>query len=233
MTRDARPHVIIDIETRPDRRLIGEGKGSPEAAAYLEEVLDGLEPPANYKKEEAISSWKNKQVDVHLDKMALHPTTGSIVVIGMTSLAQGTPVAPVMLSNFSNEAWLMDKFAETLREDFPDHRIVCGKRVREFDIPYLTARAAIFDVDLPAWWPQRRNWRQVADLEDIFGMTGTLSEWCRAFGIDAPDVSGKETLAATEEVLVEHCRQDMIATTTLFRRLWQRFDALTWDEARF
>jgi hypothetical protein len=214
--------LVIDIETRADSRLLGDSD-------YLEEVSKDWKNNA-IKDEFKLQAWKDEKLATHIRTMALRPTTGKVVAIGMASLGSGRnkkrDPRTLVLCDMDSEPMVLADMIYHLDNIFPGKRIVCGVNVRKFDIPFLTARCAINDIELPDWWPFIRDWHNVADTMDILGDQGKLSDWCRAFGIEQPDVTGQEVTSLSREDLIEHCRQDMVATTTILSKIKRRFPCL-------
>lgn len=212
------PNIVVDIETRPWPWLVGDQD-------YLDDLRDVIGENRSIKDELKQAAWQDAKKADHIRKMALHPTTGVIVSFAMADLRYPEQDV-VVASSFENEPWLLAEFATMLRDGFPGQRVVCGHNIREFDIPFISARCAVHDIPLPDWWPFTRDWKNVADLMDIVGRKGKLSEWCRAFSLAPPTHSGEEVLSLSEEDLREHNRQDVVATAAILTRFARRFPAL-------
>lgn len=208
-----KPCLVIDIETRADKRLLDD-------PAYLEELESSFENRA-IKDPLKQAAWRGDKLEKHVHGMALHPTTGKVVAVGVAWL--DTP--PAVMLDMDNEPFLLAEFANLL-SDLPKPHVIAGFNIREFDIPYVTARCAINDIDLPDWWPYRRDWNNVADVMDLLGMKGTLTDWCRAFVINVPDVTGEAVTKLSEADLRIHCEQDLGATAAIIQRMARRFPAL-------
>jgi hypothetical protein len=213
-----KPNIVLDIETRHWSELLDDQD-------YLDELDESIGENRAIKDPFKQQVWKDQKKADHLRKMALHPTTGVVVCAGLTDLRYAEE-DPVIMSSFENEAWLLAEFVNAVTNRFPTKRVVCGHNIREFDIPFVTARCAIHDIPLPSWWPFTRDWHNVADLMDIVGKKGKLSEWCRAFGISAPTHAGEDVLTLSEMDLREHNREDLVATAAIMRRFAKRFPSL-------
>ncbi len=212
-----KPALVIDVETREDSRLLDD-------VDYLESIQKDL-THGSIKDPFKLAEWKGNKFEDHVNGMALHATTGRIVVIGMAAIDKPEEVR--VISRMDDEAFLLADFIMLgLDEWFPGQRVICGHNVRKFDIPYLSARCAINCIDLPDWWPFIRDWKNVADTMDVLGADGKLGEWCRAFGIPGPTVTGKEVTRLSEERLREHCAEDVRATATILNRIQRRYPCL-------
>lgn len=216
-----RPALVIDIETRPDMDLLNDQD-------YLDELDEDIGENKAIKNTFKQQEWKDNKKEKHIKRMALHPTTGCVVCIGVAEVGSDNVDAMlgvVAFADLKHEAFLLSDFSNLLR-DVTAHQVICGHNVRKFDIPFLTARCAINDIELPDWWPFIRDWHNVADTMDILGNDGTLSEWCRAFKIPAPTITGEEVLRLSEKDLRLHCEEDIIATTHIINKIARRFPCL-------
>ncbi len=210
-----KPAIIIDIETRPDPDLSVDEE-------YLEALRASI--PDNRAVKDAFlqEAKRDEKIVQHIERMALQATTGAVVAIGVASLSQDDQV---VLHNMTHEAFLLADFQRFL-DEVPGKPVVAGFNVREFDIPFLTARCAINGIDLPDWWPFIRDWHNVADIMDVLGKSGKLAEWARAFRLPPPTVSGEAVTKLSEEDLVKHCDEDLTVTKAMMRKLARRFPCL-------
>jgi hypothetical protein len=198
-----RTPLVVDIETKSDDAWLAES----------EEVwLASLQPPANYKKEEAIAKWIAEKVAERREKAPLSPLEGRIVAIGVGPLWSDEP--PDVFAAEDERLVL-----ETLKSYFVGHEWViwCGWRIRIFDMPFLAARFAVHGIQAP-WLPDPRDYRSVIDGADVL-TSGHLAEWLQRFGLPPKTGTGAQVADMPIEQITEYCRNDVVVERLLLRRL--------------
>lgn len=195
---------VVDIETRSDTQWL-----EREDATQI--WIDKLRPPGNYRKPEAIQGWIEQQLTDRADKAPLSPLDGRIVAIGwvdldsadIPSVAAGDDEADILRS-FADAAACADRIA--------------GWYVRNFDVPFLTARAAVHGVALPNWWPHARDYRRILDGADLL-TSGSLQQWLLRLQLPGKTASGADVASMTIAEVAEYCRNDVHVERLLLRRL--------------
>jgi len=204
---------VFDIETRPDSVLLHDED-------YMEEIRDGIEPAKNLKDPVKIAADIDGKLTRHREQMALHPTTGSIVSIGVSDL-ESTSTPDVYMGD--NEAEILEQFCYWMRThaSVSLSPIVTGFNIRQFDLPFVTFRCAVHGVELPEWWPDAHTWGAVFDPMDLMGREKKpLHAWLRAFSLPPKAMSGKESLKLPiGPALEEYNRQDVSSERALIRAL--------------
>lgn len=196
--------LVIDIETRPDPRLV-------EDEAFLDELRDEVPPNKAIKDPLKQQAWIDAKVEERVAKMALSPTTGCVAVIGFQIQGHDEPQAFC-----GGERSLLDGFAHHLKVVGPSR--LGGHNLRKFDLPFLNLRFAVHGVAPPAWWPQPRDWRNVIDTCDVIGQH-KLDQCLRAVGFARKTATGEESLRMPLDELVEYCKHDVQQTLALIQRL--------------
>lgn len=210
--RARRPVLVFDIETRP-----AELWNDP---AFVDEVRAEIEPPSNYKDPLKIASYVDAELGKRRARAALSPAFGKVAVIGYAWF--GDAHEPEAIAG-DDEARVLRDFAALLAERGPS--ILAGYNVREFDVPFVTMRAAAQAVELPSWWPNRRDWSAIVDPMDLV-REGRLDDYLRAFGLPRKTCSTVDSLELPLPELVTYCRNDVHVERLLLERLRDRFDAL-------
>lgn len=212
-----RPILLIDIETRPDPDLL-------DNADHWARVFDELEAPKNYKDPLVIEKWKRERLVELREGCALHAHTGRIAALGLCDLRENTKpwtmYAPVvreederMLVRNLREMVLLEAGAASADGGY----IVAGWNIREFDIPFLTGRCLALGEPMPWRFPRAKDWVRVLDGYEQVG--GKLSDWMRVCNLPPKKADGEDTLKLSLPELGEHCRDDLIATRVVMRRL--------------
>lgn len=206
-------HIVIDIETRRDSIwLSSEG---------VEDALRAsIRAPGNYKKIEAIESHREEAFAKMLSRAALKPLTGRIVAIGLGCLDDDD--SPFVFWDDNDERKLLAEFANWIISQ-RDVIVWCGWRVRNFDIPYITARAAINNVSLPGNWPTRRWDNRIIDLAETLDPDHEthLDTWLMRCGLPLKTAHGSDVETMPIDQVANYCGDDVVRE----RRLLRRFQA--------
>jgi len=208
MRRDA---VVIDIETKSDPRVCLDTE-------WLTELHEGIEAPSNYKDPLEIAAYKDERFRELRAKFALSAATGRIVAIGWALL--DSAAAPIVVAaaqpDLEGEMAMLESFVIAL--PWTAKPVLAGHCIRDFDLPFITARAAICEVELPPWWPHPRDYRNVIDTVDVMGR-GHLAGWLRAFGLPPKTGKGSDVETMNPEEILNYCRNDVHVERLLLRRL--------------
>jgi hypothetical protein len=207
------PAIVFDIETGPDPAVW-------EDPARVEEIRSGIEAPSNYKDPVKIAAAVDEKLATMKARAALHPALGRVRCIGW-ALLDSDDEPEVFVSE--DESLVLGDFAARLDQVGP--AALSGFAVRDFDIPWIAARAAVHDVLLPAWWPHSRDYRRVADARDVL-TEGKLADWLAALGLPGKTSDGAASIEMPLDELADYCRQDVRVERLLLRRIRDRFDAL-------
>ncbi len=217
-----RPAIVLDIETRPDPVIAA-------SQEWWQRFEATVEPPSNYKKEEAIAKFRAEALGKAQARMALSPLTGCIAMIGEADVDKDDEghVWRCGEVNRTTESSTLIEFADMLTFNHPvTPPIVIGWNVRRFDVPFLLARCAVHGIQLPPWFPTLRTYR--ADLFDLLADAygeGKMSEWGYLLGDGFKDVEGADLLTVPLDELEAHLVDDLKRTRTLARRCewaWRR-----------
>lgn len=207
---DKRIPVVCDIETEPD-------------TAWLEatetEFVATLEPPANYKSPDAIEKWFRGERDKRIEKAALSPIDGRITALAVAPLWDDSE--PIALVNRVSERTLITDFivaVSSCTRCAP--AILAGFNIGDFDLPFISARAAVHGVRLPAWWPDlTRRYGICLDAYEILGREGKLARWLARFGLPPKTGEGSQCSVYTDEELQGYVQNDVRVERLLLRRL--------------
>lgn len=208
-------NVYIDIETVP---------GSP---WFLEKLAADIQPPSNYKSEEAISKWwategKARQADI--DKAAALSPFCKIICICF-AVEDG----PIIRLWSDSEDELLEDFSTELRIMLTDERGFAnpryvGHNISGFDLPRLYQRMRVnrlnpdyvrivSPVELKPWSDS------IIDTMTEFGGKDTkgcsLANLCKEFFIEdrLPDMDGSKVLPLYREgrlaEIADYCEEDV------------------------
>ncbi len=211
--------LVYDIETVPLAASL--------AAPYPAEER---QPPSNYKSDEAIAKWRAgdeaKWREGLGKECSLSPRLGRVLAIGTFALGDtADPVANVAMVEESEAALLTGFWHEVGRAG--TRQIIAGFNSISFDLPFLVTRSLILGVTPSIVVPDYlRHYNYAPHFDVRMALTfwdsytkGTLAEWCRAFGIEAPEGKGSEMyeryLAGDRDAVALHCRTDVRATAEL------------------
>lgn len=183
-----------------------------------------------------------------LDRLALNPMTGSVVVASVFDTDKGgacfaivddaeREIAPgFTLKPCANEAELVESFWRTVGAR---HRIASWSG-DEFDIPFMVARAALHGVRVPRWVIDAKPWEsRVVDVcKRLAGpdrmSRRTLDTACRMFGVRSPksELNGAEVgaawLAGRRLPVAIYCCDDVRALA----EIGERYFAVTDEQPR-
>lgn len=227
-----RPYLYLDIETIPTT--------DPEIIA---QIAADITPPAAMKKADTIAAWvandKAAAVEAAVAKTSLEGAFGRVAVIG---LAMGnTDPTHVNLADFDGEdraeAMVLGDFVEALLDTYNPARsrppVIVGHNVAGFDIRFITQRAMVLGVEMPAWWPRDpKPWSD--DVHDTMhmwagakGFVG-LDKLCRVFGVagkDGMDGSqvGPAWAAGEYQKVIDYCLDDVRRVREIHRRMMRAY----------
>ena len=117
--------IVIDIEC----------VASPDALAAYEQ--EEREPPANYKSDDAVARWREKDRAAWAKDAALNPRTGRIVCMGLYDDGSPEEALRTRDAGASSETDLVREAVDTIAESAP----VVSFNGQGFDLPSLYARA--------------------------------------------------------------------------------------------
>jgi DNA polymerase elongation subunit (family B) len=206
-------YLYLDIETIP-----------AQTEAAKERVASTVKPPAQMKKADTIAAWEKEQkaaaVEEAIAKTSFDGGMGHVCCIGFAlndgriySESIKTPMEEkTAIENF------IEKINATRQSDWSPLQIV-GHFVAGFDVRFLTQRAIVLGVRLPAWWPKDpKPWsREVFDTMAVWaGAKGSISldALCFALGLEGKgDVDGSmvaQMFADGKHIeIAEYCRDDI------------------------
>lgn len=207
---DRRAPVVVDIETEPDPKWL---------EATETEFVATLEPPANYKSQEAIEKWFRGEREKRVERAALSPIDGRITAIAVAPLWEDSE--PIALVNRVSERTLITDFivaVSSCTRCAP--AILAGFNIGDFDLPFISARAAIHGVRLPGWWPDvAKRYGICLDAYDMLGRQGKLARWLARFGLPPKTGEGKDCSSYSDEELQGYVQNDVRVERLLLRRL--------------
>lgn len=199
------PAIILDLETRPDPLIA-------QSEQWWTRVREGIEAPSNWKDQVKIQGFIDEAEQKLRERMALSARTGLIVMIGVRTLRSDLPsdVFRVEEETRESEAEMLNEFIDWLPA--VSTRLL-GWNIKKFDLPFLTARCLVHQIELPQWWPTPNNYRVVTDLMDVLG--GPLDEWSFVLRGYFKDVSGADLLKLSLDDLEHHLRDDLVLTSEI------------------
>lgn len=213
--------LTFDIETVPVASAL--------AAEYPK---DRRSPPSNYKSEDAIAKWyatdEASWREGRISECSLSPRLGRVVAIGWVVGGQsGVDVAETE----ADERATLQRFWEHVRVA----RQVAGFNSHGFDFPFLLTRSLILGIapgiDVTGYLRRYTHTPHFDVRMALTGwdsrQTGTLQDWCDAFGIAGKIGSGSEVYGMVTrgewDKLVAYAAADVEATAHLVAKVGPTF----------
>lgn len=215
------------------------GTDAAMAAPYPKEKRN---PPSNYSKPEAIAKWYEKdELEWRADRSkecALSPRLGRIVTIGWALVDQSRHDVGIAESEDDEHlelcrAW--DRIAEANGQ-------IIGFNSLAFDVPFFLCRSLVHGITptVPVKtvrdWTRRYSYGPHYDVRAVLTQwdnrtTGTLTDWCSAFGIPCDDkTKGSDIyelyLKGDFDAIAAHCRADVEVTAKLYERTAQMYGGI-------
>lgn len=219
-------YLYLDIETIPAQ--------TPRAK---DRIAATVKPPAQMKKAETIAAWekdgKEQAVIEAIDKTSFDGGLGHVCCIGWAFDNHETESESVL--KVSEEAKRINTFFRYAEEEIKayDKVTVVGHYISGFDIRFLTQRAIVLGVKLPAWWPhEAKPWgNEIFDtMIKWAGAKGTISldNLCFALGIEGKgDVDGsmvaKMFVEGKHEEIAQYCRDDVERVRQVHKKMMAAF----------
>jgi DNA polymerase elongation subunit (family B) len=197
---------VFDIETVPDAAALDD----PE---FERIARSKITPPSNYKNPEKIAEYVSEKWQERRAKAALDPLVGRIVAIGHASAAGGDVACEVELDD---ERSVIERFLDAL--DRGRFRALAGFNIRDFDVPFVSIRAALHGIEMPHWWPRpTRDWKRIVELRDALS-SHPLQVWLARFGLPLKTSSGDQVEHMTADEVAAYCANDVEQERALVRR---------------
>ncbi len=205
---ELRNFFYFDIETIP-----------VQSEAKRADVAAHVKPPANYKDPDKIAAWLAEAGEEAVGKTSFDGFQGHIAAIAWRIGGGETQVRSVRGVDDPAEeiAALSDFFAA-----LPHLKAttLVGHNIIGFDIPFLTRRAVVLGVKMPAPWTWPRNPKPWSDkCDDTMLMAGGssyvgLDAMCRHLGIPSKDgFDGSQVAAAwtagLHDQIADYCKDDV------------------------
>jgi hypothetical protein len=207
--------IVFDIETAADERLWTDD-------SFRKEVFEGIKPDGRLRDSTKIAADIEARFEAVEEKAPLSWCHGKIRAIGWGLLGGEEP--PKAFAS-EDEAEVIEAFVSDLLQ-FPGRPLIGGFNCREFDVPFLAMRAAVHNIELPYWWPNKFDWNAIIDPVDIFGRNGRLKDYLRALGLPGKTADGADAPNMPLDELLDYVRNDVHVETLLIERLVDRFAAL-------
>src|SRR5690606_9994448 len=91
--------------------------------------------------------------------------------------------------------------------------------INGFDVPFITARAAVHGIQMPTWWPANpRRHGATLDGADLLS-EGRLALWLERFGLPPKLGDGADAPHLDDVALLDYVRNDVHVERLLLRRL--------------
>lgn len=213
--------LTFDIETVPTAKAL--------AMPYPK---DRRSPPANYKSDEAIAKWYATDEATwtveRVKECSLNPRLGRVVAIAWDDATEhGVDIAETE----ADEADTLARYWAWVRKG----RVIGGFNSHGFDFPFLLTRSLILGVspgiDVSGYL---RRYNHTPHFDVRMALTGwdvrqsgTLADWCEAFGLDSKAGDGSQVYGMVERrewgALSAYAVADVLATRALVERVAPTF----------
>lgn len=97
--------------------------------------------------------------------------------------------------------------------------MLAGFAIATFDLPFIAARAAVHDIDLPSWWPWRWYYPHVLDAKHAL-REGRLTQWLGLMGLPPKLGDGADAPGMPDEQLLAYVQRDVECERALLRRVF-------------
>lgn len=219
-------YLYLDIESIP-----------AQYDAAITRIASTVKAPGNIKKPESIAAWEKESkegaVQEAIDKTSFDGGLGHVCCIGWAFDDEEVQSESVL--DVSEEKRRLETFFRSVSEDVPSYGgaygsvTVVGHYVSGFDILFLTQRAIVLGVKVPAWWPyEAKPWgNEIFDtMVKWAGPKGTISldNLCFALGIEGKgDVDGSMVAQmfkdGRHEDIAAYCRQDVERVRKIHKKM--------------
>jgi 3'-5' exonuclease len=199
--------------------------------------------PSNQSTSSAVDSAPE---DLYRQRAGIYAEFGKIICISVGLLVQDGGEQALRLKSFSgdDEKSLLHDFAQLLEKRFsdPNHVVIAGHNIKEFDIPYICRRMLVNQIALPdvLQLSGKKPWevKHLADtmemwrFGDIKNFT-SLDLLAAILDIPSPkdDIDGSQVsevywIEKDLQRIVQYCEKDVLTSANVFLRL-QGFPLIT------
>jgi len=190
---------------------------------------EDISVPGNYKKQDTIEEYINRELPLAHNKQALDSTRGELVCIGV---AVGDDPVEVLYRNTSEKelmeqfnAWLTDKGIHELTQVY-----WIGGNIEGFDLPWILQRSWKYKLPLiTGLIPTRKYDDRIVDIIRIFSGTDTQKKHSVDTIAKFFEIKGKEGMSGEEvpqayldgrhDEIAAYCGRDVDIEREIARRL--------------
>jgi hypothetical protein len=211
-------NIFIDIETIASGRLEEYRKKFEPAPPEPEpEEEPEINPKTGKPKRKAKPKSTSRAKTLKSDKPGLSYLTGRIICAGVKP--ENMP-AYMIVDN--NEKALLEDLYDYLAARQPCTTI--GYNSRAFDLPFITMRGLLYNMDFTSFFPQERYSKSHVDIYELiggkWGMSCKLSELAWFLGLEDVEGSGSEVQrlydAGDLQAISDHCQSDIETSEKIY-----------------
>jgi len=194
----------------------------------VDEFIEPVSAPGNYKKPEAIASYVHEKMIEKRSKAALDPALCRIVALGWQREDEKAPVVGVAPDEGAEDQLLQAFWEMAARA--PNW---VGFAIKQFDIPVLLFRSLWYGIHHPNVMDKLNKYRDMGAIDLMLRLSAngvspyhSLQFYCRRLGLTtltADEVTGAqigELVALGQWQAIEgHCRADVERTVALAQRM--------------
>jgi len=223
--------MFFDLETTAEEKSLRnlKKKDPPKAAAF------------QYNYDMAVSRnrvpWIDKTVDeMYVDQAALLPEYGKIICMswGFLEIQEGQEIKCKIGSFIGDEKELLQKAQKLFVTLGEKNHIPCGQNIKNFDLPYLSKRMVINELEVPSilCTAGKKPWEILAeDTKEAWSFgnrsnQSNLVETCAALKIPTPkdDIWGGEVFNVfwkdkDIDRIATYCEKDVLAVMNIMLKL--------------
>lgn len=135
-------YLYLDIETIPCQDT-----------DVRKQIVENLEPPSNYKKQETIDAWLAENTQKAIDQTSFDGALGEICCIGFWHHDSNSPNSYTRDGHW-NESEILISFIDLIKAVHSIPPTIVGHYVSDFDLRFIRQRCIVHGIKLPRWFPK-------------------------------------------------------------------------------
>ena len=204
---------VLDIETCADI--------NPEQLRFM---ISKIKPHGGMTDPIKLKAHREKKISDMIEKAALNPRTGRVVIVGTAIRPTGTERGGweynVLVDRVADECRLLEALDDLMFDAAVLNLVTFNGR--KFDLPFLSMRAMAHRLALRYRWPVGYHARHT-DMYDAFGKEGSLDAWCMGILGKSKDISGAAVAKLLEDEKYDEAEQHCLECVTNTAELYDLY----------